>query len=59
MKVLTVKDISAILKIGITQSQKLMGSPAFPSYRIGKKMFVTEDALENWLKRIQGKQINL
>lgn len=59
MKVLTVKDLSAILKIGITQTQKLMGSPAFPSYRIGKKMFVTEEALETWLKKVQNKTIHL
>ncbi len=33
-----------------------MNNKAFPSYRIGNKMFVTEDALNEWLKSIENKQ---
>lgn len=57
MKVLTAKDVSDILKIGKNQTYMLMSSKAFPSYKIGKKFFVTDEALDEWLKKIQGKTI--
>lgn len=57
MKVLTAKDVSDILKIGKNQTYMLMNSKAFPSYKVGKKMFVTDEALEEWLRKIQGKTI--
>lgn len=57
MKVLTAKDVSDILKLGKNQTYILMNSNAFPSYKIGRKVFVTDEALEEWLKKIQGKTI--
>ena len=57
MKVLTAKDVSDILKLGKNQTYMLMNSKAFPSYKVGKKMFVTDEALEEWLRKIQGKTI--
>lgn len=59
MKVLTPKEVSDILKIGKNQTYTLMGSKIFPSYRIGNKLFVTQEALEKWLNNIQGRQIYL
>ena len=59
MKVLTVKDVCDILKLGKNQVYTLMNSKACPSYRIGNKLFVTDTALEEWLIKIQGKSINL
>ena len=55
-KVLTASEIRDILKIGKNQTYALMNNKAFPSYRIGNKMFVTEDALNEWLKSIENKQ---
>lgn len=57
MKVLTAKDVSDILKLGKNQTYVLMNSKYFPSYKIGRKVFVTDKALEEWLKKIQGKTI--
>lgn len=57
MKALTVKEVCDILKLGKNQVYSLMNSKAFPSYKVGKKMFVTDEALEEWLRKIQGKTI--
>lgn len=56
-KVLTVKDVSAILRISLRETYELMNSNAFPSYRIRNKHFITEEALDNWLKKIENKTI--
>lgn len=55
-KVLTASEVRDILKLGKNQTYALMNNKAFPSYRIGNKMFVTEDALNEWLKSIENKQ---
>ena len=57
MKVLTAKDVSDILRLGKNQTYTLMGSKAFPSFKIGKKLFVTDEALNEWLRKIQGKTV--
>jgi len=57
IKVLTTKDVGAILKIGKNQAYALMNSSAFPSYRLGGRLYVTQDALEEWLQKIRNKNI--
>lgn len=57
MQALTVTDLCDILKIGKSQAYALMNSKAFPSYRLGNKLYVTDDALSDWLKKIQGKNV--
>lgn len=59
MKILKPTDVGRILHLGKNQTYQLMNSKAFPAYRIGNKLFVTEEELEKWLKSIKGKQINL
>ena len=59
MEVLTAKEVSKILKLGINQTYSLMKNKAFPSYRIGNKLFVTTDALNKWLSNINGREIRL
>lgn len=59
MQVLTPKEVSDILKIGKNQTYALMSNKTFPSYRIGNKLFVTQEALEKWLNNIQGRHIYL
>lgn len=56
-KVLTVKDISAILRIGKNKAYTLMNSSTFPSYKLYGRLYVTEEALDNWLKKIENKKI--
>ena len=58
-EILTPKEVSDILKIGINKTYSIMNSSAFPSYKIGNKMYVTNEALEEWLRKIQGKTIHM
>jgi excisionase family DNA binding protein len=59
MKILTPKEVSSILCLGKNQTYELMNSKVFPSYRIGNKIFVTDEELEKWVRSIKGKQIFL
>ena len=59
LKVLTVKELSGILNIGLSKAYTLMRSKAFPSYRLGGKYYITDEALFDWLRKAQGKTINL
>ena len=59
MEVLTTKEVSAILKLGRDKTYALMNSKNFPSYKIGKQCFVTVEALDKWLKNVDGKTIVL
>lgn len=55
--ILTVKEVSKILKIGKTNTYKLFASKTFPSYRIGNSYYIREEAFDNWLKKIDNKEI--
>lgn len=57
MRILTPKQVGELLCLGKNQTYELMNSKTFPSYRIGNKIFVTEEELEKWIKSIKGKQI--
>lgn len=59
MKVLTVKEVSSILRIGKNQAYSLMNSEAFPSFRIGNRLLVDEDALNDWIVKVRGKTISI
>ena len=41
-----VEDIQKIFKIGRTRAYQLMTSPAFPSIRMNRKIYVTKEKLE-------------
>lgn len=56
IKVLTTKDVSAILKLGRDATYSLMKSNSFPSYRLNNKLYVTEENLNKWLNSITHKQ---
>ena len=57
MEVLTTKDLSIALKLGRDSAYALMSSRNFPSYKIGKRYFITSEALNKWLKNVDGKTI--
>lgn len=55
MQVYTVKEVSQILHIGKNLAYNLMKTEGFPSYRIGKQYYITDEALNKWLKSIEFK----
>lgn len=58
-KILTVDDVSAILKISKCNTYKLFNSRLFPSYRINNKLFITEEAFQKWFSKLENKSIEL
>lgn len=48
---LTVKDLQSQLGIGRDTAYALMHSRAFPSIQIGRRYYVTREALEQWLSQ--------
>lgn len=56
---LAVKDIQRILCVGRDTAYALMHSSSFPSIKIGKRYYVSEEALAEWLKRYEGKVYKL
>lgn len=59
MKVYTVKEVAEILHIGKNKAYALMNSSIFPSYRLNKNLYVTEESLKEWLTKIKGKNISI
>jgi len=53
----SVKDIRNIFKCSSSQAYSLVNANGFPSIRIGGKILVEKNALENWLYKNQGKKI--
>lgn len=51
MKLYTVSDIQEMFDIGRTSAYKLMSSDGFPSFRVGRKMYISDTDLRNWIKR--------
>lgn len=55
-KLLTVKEVSDILRIGRSGTYKLFDKKDFPKITIGKKLFVKESDLDKYLtKYVKGK----
>ena len=46
---LTVKELQELLKIGRDKAYSLMHAKSFPSMKIGRRYFVHEQALQEWL----------
>lgn len=55
MQVYTAKEVSKLLHIGKNLTYDLMRSSGFPSYKIGRQYYVTDDALNKWLKNAENK----
>jgi excisionase family DNA binding protein len=55
MQTLTVKDLQSVLKIGRDTAYALVRSKGFPSYKLGGRYYVTQEALERWLKEYEYK----
>lgn len=59
MTILYTKDLMKVLGIGRDRAYALMRSSGFPSTRLGKSYFVTEENLQKWLKTYTGRQYSL
>lgn len=56
---LTVKDLQELLNIGRDKAYSLMHSKSFPSMRLGRKYYVQEQALQEWLVKNRYKTVIL
>jgi len=56
-KMLTVKDIQAAFKCGKNQAYEIIHAKGFPSIRIGRRLYVREQAFTAWLEKNQGKVV--
>ncbi len=50
IKMLDIKDLQKILKIGRNSAYNLMKTPGFPSMQMGRKWLISEEAFKEWLK---------
>lgn len=58
-KLLTVREVSDILKIGRSNTYKLFDRKDFPKIIIGKKLLIKESDLDNYLKKYTKGKIEL
>lgn len=51
----TVNDIMRIFRMGKSRAYQLMVSDGFPSFRLNKKIYVSQEKLEKWIEKTCGK----
>ena len=51
MKILNSKEIQQKLRIGRNTLYELLKDPYFPSYKLGKKYYASEEAIDNWINK--------
>lgn len=56
---LSVKDLQQKLNIGRDTAYALMHSKNFPSFKLGGRYFVTQQALDKWLEQNAYKTVRL
>ena len=56
LHLLTVKELCTVLHVGRDTAYALMKSQGFPSILIGKRYFVTERALRDWIRQYEYKE---
>ena len=56
--VLTPKEVSAILGMGVNQVYGLFDSKGFPSIELNGKKVIEKEAFFEWLKELRGKSYN-
>jgi len=56
---LTVKDLTEKLGVGRDTAYALMRAKGFPSFKIGRRYFVSEEALEEWIKGMKNRNFVL
>lgn len=58
-QLLTVKEVADILRLGKTNTYKLLKRKDFPTITIGKKILVRENDLNEYIKKYVGNKINI
>lgn len=59
IKILKAEDLKDLLHIGKDRAYALMRAKSFPSTKIGKTYFVTENNFRDWLNQNAGRNITL
>ena len=59
MRLLTPEDIQYIFSVGINRAREIMTGETFPSIRIGRRLYVSRPALEEWIELYAGKEFAL
>ena len=55
-KLLTVNDLQYIFNVGRTTAYQLMRSSGFPALRINNRLYVSKEALDEWIRTYSGRQ---
>ena len=55
MKILNSKEIQEKLRIGKSTLYELLKDPDFPSYKLGKKYYASEEEIDKWILSKQSK----
>ena len=58
INILTVEDVKKIFSIGRNNAYELMHREDFPSFKIGKKLFINQDALYKWIENQSNSQLS-
>ncbi|MDE6602417.1 MAG: helix-turn-helix domain-containing protein [Lachnospiraceae bacterium] len=58
-RLLTVKEVSDVLRLGKTNTYKLFQRGDFPKVLIGRKLLVKESELDKYLEKYSGEIISL
>lgn len=59
MELLTITEMQKELKISKNMAYKLTKLKGFPTIQIGKRIFISKDGLEKWIKENLGTQISI
>ncbi|MGD9678902.1 MAG: helix-turn-helix domain-containing protein [Vulcanibacillus sp.] len=49
--ILTVEDVSQILKIGRNKAYELFNIEGFPSFKVGKLLRISESDFKDWISK--------
>ena len=59
IKVYTAKDVQGMFKCSKAQSYKIMNSRIFPTFRIGKRIYVTATDFDKFLSQVKNRNFYL
>lgn len=57
MKIITEKELMAMLPFGKTKFNKLLQAGELPLVKIGRDYITTEDIVEEWIKKHIGQEL--
>ena len=48
-KILSVKDVRKIFSCGLRQAYEMVRAPGFPRVKVGRKYYISAQALKKWM----------